>query len=180
MIQPAGLGGSPSAGQRATARAKASWTASSAMSMSPNTRTRTDTARPYSARKIRSTSRPGAGAGPGASASVGAPGVCLAVPPSCLAAPRAPLAAAQWPHLTRQGGDLRDLPPPLQRGVQVGHADHGEPAHVLLAFGERAVGHDHVTVLGADHGGRAGGMQPAGEHPRPGGLQVLTPGLDLL
>ena len=35
MIQPAGLGGTPSAGQRWTATANASWTASSARSMSP-------------------------------------------------------------------------------------------------------------------------------------------------
>jgi hypothetical protein len=35
MIQPAGLLGTPSAGQRWTATANASWTASSARSMSP-------------------------------------------------------------------------------------------------------------------------------------------------
>ena len=56
MIQPAGLGGSPSCGHRRVATAKASWTASSATSMSPKTRTRTATARPYSSRKTRSTS----------------------------------------------------------------------------------------------------------------------------
>src|SRR5262245_61677231 len=56
MIQPAGPGGTPSAGQRWTATANASWTASSARSMSPRTRTSTDTARPYSARKTASTS----------------------------------------------------------------------------------------------------------------------------
>ena len=48
MIHPAGLGGTPSSGQRTTATAKASWTPSSARSMSPNERTRTETARPYS------------------------------------------------------------------------------------------------------------------------------------
>ena len=52
MIQPAGLAGSPAAGQRCTAAVNASWTASSASPMSPSRRTRTDTARPYSARKI--------------------------------------------------------------------------------------------------------------------------------
>jgi hypothetical protein len=56
MIQPAGLGGSPAAGQRSTATVNASWTASSAASMSPNWRTSTATARPYSSRKIRSIS----------------------------------------------------------------------------------------------------------------------------
>ena len=56
MIQPAGLGGTPSCGQRLTASTNASWTASSAASMSPKTRTRTATARPYSSRKTRSMS----------------------------------------------------------------------------------------------------------------------------
>ena len=45
-IQPAGLAGTPSAGQRSTAVAKASWTASSARPMSPSERTRIATARP--------------------------------------------------------------------------------------------------------------------------------------
>src|SRR3954470_6723081 len=56
MIQPAGLGGGPVAGQRSTATANASWTASSATAMSPKTRTRTATGWPYSSRKTRSTS----------------------------------------------------------------------------------------------------------------------------
>ena len=43
MIQPAGLGGGPASGQRATAATKASWTASSATSMSPKVRTSTAT-----------------------------------------------------------------------------------------------------------------------------------------
>jgi hypothetical protein len=45
-IQPAGLGGTPSVGQRCTAVRKASCTASSAASMSPRRRVRTATARP--------------------------------------------------------------------------------------------------------------------------------------
>jgi hypothetical protein len=50
MIQPAGLGGNPSSGQRCVATVNASWTPSSARSMSPKLRTSTETARPYSAR----------------------------------------------------------------------------------------------------------------------------------
>jgi len=56
MIHPAGAGGIPLSGQRATAVANASCTASSARSMSPNTRASTATARPYSRRKTRSIS----------------------------------------------------------------------------------------------------------------------------
>ena len=56
MIHPAGLGGTPSAGQRRSASTNASWTASSAASMSPNARTSTATARPCSARNTRPTS----------------------------------------------------------------------------------------------------------------------------
>ena len=46
VIQPPGLGGTPVAGHRSTATAKASWTASSARSISPKRRTRVATARP--------------------------------------------------------------------------------------------------------------------------------------
>ena len=54
MIQPAGLGGIPSAGQRVTATVNASCTDSSARSMSRSTPVSTATARPYCSRKTRS------------------------------------------------------------------------------------------------------------------------------
>ena len=56
MIHPGGLGGRPLDGHRCKAAANASCTASSARSMSPKARVRTATARPYSRRKICSTS----------------------------------------------------------------------------------------------------------------------------
>src|SRR5213080_3066667 len=66
VIQPPGLGGSPSPGHLRRATANASCTASSATSMSPKTRIRAATDRPDSARKIRPISAsPGLGAARG-------------------------------------------------------------------------------------------------------------------
>ena len=48
-----------------------------------------------------------------------------------------------------------------------------EPADVLLAFGERAVGRQHVAVLEPHDGGRARGVQAPREDPRAGGLHLL-------
>ena len=53
VSQPPGLGGTPSAGQRSTAVAKASAAASSAMSRSPNRRARVATTRAHSSRWTR-------------------------------------------------------------------------------------------------------------------------------
>src|SRR4051812_5379866 len=53
-IHPAGLGGTPDAGHRATASANASCTASSTIPMSFHRRTRMATTRPYSSRNTRS------------------------------------------------------------------------------------------------------------------------------
>ena len=50
------------------------------------------------------------------------------------------------PDLERQPGDLGELAGPVQRLVQVGDRDDGEAAQVLLALGERAVGHDDLAV----------------------------------
>ncbi len=72
-IQPPGLGGRPSDGQRSTATAKASWTASSARSMSPKTRARVATARPELSRKTRATTLAPGALPPGAPPSSGAP-----------------------------------------------------------------------------------------------------------
>ena len=152
MIQPAGLGGSPARRPPLTAAANASWTASSAMSMSPKTRTRTATARPYSARKTRSIS---------AAATAGMSGVSARV-------------LLERPHLDRQRVAAGELAAPLERGVEIGRLDDGEAADVLLALGERAVGHEHVAVLRPHHRGGAGRVQAAGEHPGAGGLQLLV------
>ena len=56
VSQPPGLGGTPSPGHRSTAASRASAAASSATSMLPKRRISEATTRPYSSRKIRSTS----------------------------------------------------------------------------------------------------------------------------
>src|SRR3954451_15457630 len=108
MIHPAGLGGRPDDGQRSSAAMNASWTASSATSRSPKTRARTATARPCSARKTRP-----------------------------IAAGETSVVTLERPDLDREGGRPGHLAAPVQGGVQVGGQDHGEPAKVLLALGER-------------------------------------------
>jgi hypothetical protein len=65
-------------------------------------------------------------------------------------------------HLDREGGHPGQLAAPLESGVQVGRLDDREPAQVLLALGERAVGREHLAVGGPDHGGRVRREQPAG------------------
>src|SRR4051812_46279811 len=152
MIQPAGLGGTPSAGQRAEATANASWTASSATSMSPKTRTRTATARPYSSRKTRSTS----------------------VTPVRRGAEARSRLVRERPHLDWQRRRRRRPAPPCDGGVEVGRADDREAAQVLLALGERAVGHQDVAALDPQHRGRRRRVQPAGEDPGPGGAHLLV------
>src|SRR5512132_2888617 len=152
MIQPAGLGGGPVAGQRCTAAANASWTASSATSMSPKGPARTDTARPYSARNTRSTS---------AAARAGTPASVLDL-------------ALERPHLDGEGGRPGELAGPGEGGVQVGGLDDGEPADVLLALGEGPVGGEDLAAAGPHHRGRARRVQPAGEHPGPGRLELLV------
>ena len=137
MIQPAGLGGTPSAGQRCTAATKASCTASSAASMSPRRRTRTATARPYCSRKtpldLPRRARP-------------------VVEPVRRTAGRAAPRSGAW----SPGGP----PAPLERGVQVRHVDDREAAEVLLALGVRTVGDEHVAVHGAQHGRASGSCRP--------------------
>src|SRR5215831_13377740 len=150
MIHPAGLGGIPAGGHRSNATVNASWTDSSARSMSPSTRTSTATARPYSLRKTCSIavwSTDGTG-------------------PSVLGF------LLERAHLDRRGAGLRGLGGPGQRGVEVLGLDHPEPADVLLALGERAVGHQHFAVLDPDHRRGARRVQASGEHPGPGGLDL--------
>src|SRR4051794_18193914 len=142
MIQPAGLGGTPSSGHRTTAVVNASATASSATSTSPNTRTRTATARAYCSRNTCSTG-----------CSTGTPGS---------------LPALEGAHLDRQRGGPGQPGAPVQRRVEVGDVDDREAAQVLLALRVGTVGGQHLAVADPQDGGRAGRVQPAGEHPDPG------------
>src|SRR5687767_7460174 len=75
MIQPAGLGGTPSTGHRTRATTNAAWTASTARSKSPRKRTSVATALPELSRNAAATSSwvvvPAVGTGVPASALVG-------------------------------------------------------------------------------------------------------------
>src|SRR5664279_3142375 len=151
MIQPAGLPGSPSAGQRCAATVNASWTASSAMSMSSKTRTSTSTARPYSSRKTCPMSR-----------SEGVPGrsrEISATSPSVLPA------VLEGAYLDGKGRRAGHLPRPVECGVQIGRTDDGETSEVLLPLRERPVGGEHLTVPRPDDRGGARREQPAREDP---------------
>src|ERR1700722_1354725 len=164
MIHPAGLGGSPSAGQRWTATAKASWTASSATSMSPKLRTRTATARPYSSRNTRSTPASGKPV-----TAVSAPGIF----------PVRPVPVEERPHLDRQPSHPDDPAAPLHRRVQILGLDDPEPADVLLALGVWTVGDQHLAALVTQHGGDGRRVQAAGEHPGARGLDLLVDRVEL-
>src|SRR6476646_7417945 len=157
MIQPAGLGGSPLAGQRPTAVANASWTASSATSMSPKTPTRTATARPYCSRKTRSIS--------------GAP----------IAGTRASVVAAalERPHLDRQPDRARRLAAPVERRVEVARAYDQAASDVLLALGVGPVGGQQLAVARAHDGGRAGRVQAAVEDPGAGRFDLVDERIDV-
>src|ERR1700730_4450446 len=166
-IQPPGLGGRPSDGQRSTATANASWTASAARSMSPKTRTRVATARPELSRKIRATALP-SGTLPlsdGSSAAGSGPDIMRSVPHACrLLGVRHVL---ERPDLDRAAARLRTAACHLKGVVQVGGTDHPEAADLLLALGERAVGGDDLAALRPDDRGGVRREQPAGENPLP-------------
>ena len=70
-----------------------------------------------------------------------------------------PASVQERPHLDRQRGGGGEPATPRQGRVQVGRLDDGEPAEVLLALGERAVGDQHVTVVRPQHGRRVGRVQ---------------------
>src|SRR5215211_1159709 len=145
VIQPPGLGGTPSHGHLPRATAKASWTASSARSMSPKTRIRAASDRPDSSRKIRPTS---AGSSPAAASPT---------PSGLESRKRTDLDR----HLDGSGDPRR----PGERGVQVLGLDDVEAAQVLLGLHERPVGGHHLAACHAHHGGGVGFVQAAGDDP---------------
>ena len=171
-IHPAGLAGTPSTGHRATAVAKASWTASSASadvterggpgSPPPCRSSRGRHARPPPGRDGGRRQRPG---------DVGS--VQLRrwvrrrhVAPSGASSERA--------DLDRQ---RRGAPPPS--GPTRGRRRGRRPARCRCRRGapcprRRAVGHEDVAVLHPDHGRHVGRVQPAGEHPGAGGVQLVV------
>src|SRR5512132_3502616 len=161
VIQPPGLGGRPSAGHLSRATANASWTASSARSMSPTTRIRVATDRPDSWRKIRPTSAWSRVAGASPSPT------------------RSGLGGGERPDLDRLADRRRGLGRPDQRRVQVLGLDDVEAAQVLPRLHEGPVGGHHLAVRDTHHRGRVRFVQPAGEQPGPGRLQLLVQELDL-
>src|SRR3984885_109356 len=179
-IQPPGVGGRPSDGQRSTATAKASWTASSARSMSPKTRTRVATARPELSRKTRATALPSA-TRPGG----GAPPAADSVPYVMCSAPsgrRLPglRHVLERPDLDRAATRLGATGGDGERDIEVGGLDHPEAADLLLALGERAVGSDDLAALRTDDRGGVRREQAAGEDPLPRRHELTVEGVHRL
>src|SRR5215217_9758947 len=162
VIQPPGLGGTPSPGHLRRATAKASWTASSARSRSPKTPIRAASDRPDSSRKIRPTSSPS----------------------SLTAASPSPtpsgLEARERPNLDRRPDGPGDPRRPAKRGIQVLGLDDVEATEVFLGLHEGAVGGHHLAVCHPHHGSGVGVVQAAGGNPGASRLQVLLEDAELL
>src|SRR5918993_3752450 len=154
VIQPPGLGGTPSRGHLPRATAKASWTASSARSMSPNAWIRAASDRPDSSRKIRPTSSPS----------------------STLSG----LESRERTDLDRHLDGFGDPGGPGERGVQVLGLDDVEAAEVFLGLHEGAVGGDNLAACHPHDGGGVGVVQAAGDNPGASRLQLLLEDAELL
>src|SRR6266511_2753416 len=162
VIQPPGLGGSPSPGHLRKATANASCTASSATSMSPKTPIRASTERPDSSRKIRPTSA----ASSLAEASTSRTASGRKVP--------------ERTDLDRRVDRSGDLRRPGERGVEIFGLDDVEAAEVFLRLRKRAVGGQHLAVGHAHDGGGVGFVQTAGEEPGTGRLHLVLEDADPL
>src|SRR5215216_2915462 len=162
VIQPPGLGGTPSRGHLPRATANASWTASSARSMSPKTPIRAASDRPDSSRKIRPTS-------PSSSLMAALPSPT----PSGLE-------ARERTDLDRHLDGPGDLRRPTKRGIQVLGLDDVEATQVLLGLHEGAVGGHHLAARHTHDGGGGGFVQAAGDDPGTGRLQLLLEDGELL
>src|SRR2546425_228191 len=163
VIQPPGLGGSPSPGHLRSATANASCTASSATSMSPKTRIRAATDRPDSSRKIRPTSAP---------SSLGAASTSPTLSGFGYVSERADL-----DRLRDCCGGLRR---PSERGVEVFGLDDVEAAQVFLRLRKGAVGGQHLAVGHAHDRCGVGFVQGAAEKPSACRLHLLLEDADLL
>src|SRR5215471_7774826 len=84
------------------------------------------------------------------------------------------------PDLHRPATGGGTLGRPVERGVQVGGLDDPEPAQLLLGLRERPVGRDHLAALRADDRGGGRRVEPAGEHPGPGRLDLSVVGVNCL
>src|SRR6266851_925281 len=87
--------------------------------------------------------------------------------------------AVERAHLDGEGSRPAELAAPLESSVEMRRADDQESADVLLALGERTVGHEDLTFPEPQDRRRARGCQPAVEHPSAGGLGVLNQGADI-
>src|SRR5215211_4866620 len=162
VIQPPGLGGTPSHGHLPRATAKASWTASSARSMSPKARIRAASDRPDSSRKIRPTS---AGSSPAAASPSSTP---------------SGLESRERTDLDRHLDGPGDPRRPTERDIQVLGLDDVEAAQVFLGLHEGAVGGHHLAARHPYHGGSGGFVQAAGDDPGAARLHLLLEGAELL
>src|SRR5881409_411350 len=163
VIQPPGLGGSPSPVHLPRATANASCTASSATSMSPKTRIRAATDRPDSSRKIRPTS---------ASSSFRAASTLPTLSGLGYVSERADL-----DRLRDCCGGLRR---PSERGVEVFGLDDVEAAQVFLRLRKWAVGGQHLVVGHACDRGGVWIVQGAAEIPGACRLHLLLEDADPL
>src|ERR671937_579731 len=162
VIQPPGLGGTPSPGHLPRATVNASCTASSARSMSPKTPIRAASDRPDSSRKIRPTS---------------AASSLAAASPSPTPSG---LEARERPDLDRHLDGLGDPRRPGECGIEVLGLDDVEAAEMLLGLHEGAVGGHHLAAGDAHDGSSVGLVQATGEHPGPRRLQLLLEAAELL
>ena len=145
VIQPPGLGGTPSAGHRSTATANASAAISSAMSRSPKRLVSAATTRAHSSRWTR-----------------------------VIASATERHSACEGTHLDLAPAGLRPLGGQLQRHVEVGSLDDPEAAEVLLRLQVGTVGDHRLGTLPVDDGRGRGRRQAVGEDPVALVLQSLV------
>ena len=151
VSHPPGLGGRPSSGHCSTAASRASAAASSATSMLPKRRIREATTRPYSSRKIRSTS-------------------CS----DRVLTRRQAGSAWNGRTSTLPLAGRRRLGRELEGGVQVSALQDPEAAEPLLGLRERSVGDDRRAARGVHRRGRLDRLEPTAEHPHAVGHQPLV------
>src|SRR5712691_794164 len=153
VIHAPGFLGTPSAGHRASATAKASWTASSARSKSRRIRISVARARPPSSRKARSTT---------SRVSSSAPDRGAALTSSWLRLRE----LHDRPHLDDPAPSRRDPRGGVDRLVQVVALHHVVAAELLLGLDERPVGGEALSLPNPNLGGRGGRLEGvAAPHP---------------
>src|SRR6266516_467506 len=180
VIQPPGLGGRPSRGQRRSANPNASWTASSAISICPKTRIRAATDRPDSSRKTRPIVASPTAAGATPARSTPAPPVPVPPPPGGSLIRSGSACVPERADLDRHADDGARLGRPAQGGIKIVSLDDVEAGQVLLRLHERTVRRHGLPCRHPHHGGHVRPGQATGEQPGPGRLHLLLQDLHVL